>query len=118
MADRDVYIGEMGETSEGFDLKPLTATELLRRLKPTCDSCGATLEKVFEEHDALQYDNALHIRFDGGYGEFVDAPFMPGGPDSLYNIICHDCAHALCEAFPWVKATLRPDRSHTHRVDD
>jgi hypothetical protein len=103
--------------------------ELMRRLGPTCDVCGKTLEAVFpercpidgcgelpEDHrhppKYLQYDNALHVRFDGGYGEFVDN--YEGG-DRYYSIICHECAHDLCERVPWIKDVLRPERSHTHR---
>lgn len=27
-------------------------------------------------------------------------------------VICHECAHELCEAFPWIKKLLDPDHSH------
>lgn len=106
--------------------------ELMRRLGPTCDACGNTLEEVFpnpqkcpidgcdelpEDHTHppkyLQYDNALHVRFDGGYGEFIDN--IGPGPDNYYSIICHECAHDLCEKVPWIAVMIDPLRSHTHK---
>jgi len=93
----------------------MTYPELMRRLGPTCDACGKTLEKVFEDTppEVLQYDNALHIRIEGGYGEFIDA--IDPNRDAYYSIICHECAHDLCEKVPWIGRWIQPDRSHTHR---
>lgn len=92
------------------------AGELLRRLGPTCDACGKTLEEVWAGTDKyLQYDNALHVRFDGGYGEFVDNYGTVEERDRYYSIICHECAHDLCEKVPWIKAMIDPQHSHTHR---
>lgn len=93
------------------------ATELMRRLGPTCDACGKTLEKVFDRTppEVLQYDNALHVRFDGGYGEFVDNFGTEEERDRYYAIICHECAHDLCAKVPWIKNVLLPERSHTHK---
>lgn len=95
-----------------------TPMELMRRLGPTCDACGKTLDKVFDgtPPEVLQYDNALHIRLDGGYGEFIDniEPLNSGG-DRYYSIICHECAHDLCERVPWIATMIDPARSHTHR---
>ena len=86
----------------------------------SCTACGAALERVFEGGAPYeQYDNALHVRFSGGYGEFVDAPFHHNeqgeGPDSLGAMICHDCAHALADRVEWISKILNPQRSHTHR---
>lgn len=86
---------------------------------PRCAACGAALELEFPT-SINQFDNALHIIFDGGYGEFVDAPFHHNargyGPESLQVVICHDCAHRLCEQEPWIGEVIDPARSHTHRV--
>lgn len=95
----------------------ITYNELMRRLGPTCDACGKTLAKVFEDTppEVLQYDNALHVRFDGGYGEFVDNYGTEAERDRYYSIICHECAHDLCEKVPWIKKMIDPVHSHTHR---
>lgn len=29
-------------------------------------------------------------------------------------VLCHDCAHDLCEKNPWIAALLRPELSHSH----
>jgi len=31
-------------------------------------------------------------------------------------MLCHDCAHAACEALPWMKKLLNPHDSHSHRT--
>jgi hypothetical protein len=40
---------------------------------------------------------------------------LPGQPD-YETVICHDCAHELCEREPWLKELLRPYGSHAHRT--
>ncbi len=32
--------------------------------------------------------------------------------------ICHECAHELCDAVPWIASLLRPLHSHSHRCDE
>ena len=77
-----------------------------------CFACGQTLELVFPDLPYPQFENALHLDFGGGYGEFIDGPFHEAGPLSL--IICHACAHALAEQVPWIERILDPAHSHTH----
>lgn len=31
-------------------------------------------------------------------------------------MLCHECAHAACEALPWMKKLLNPHGSHSHRT--
>ena len=88
-----------------------------------CDSCGVTLTPEFREDTDYQFDNALWIGFHGGYGMFVDshvgrnAPSHNIGGADEQAVICHDCAHALCEAHPWIAAILEPATSHAHDYD-
>lgn len=63
-----------------------------------------------------QYDNALIIQFDGGYGMFCD-PMTEEQFSGLQAIICHECAHALCALMPWMSRIIDPYRSHAHSVD-
>ncbi len=62
---------------------------------------------------------------DGEYivtdGNLVDDPawkpiyneprLLPGTPDHE-AVICHECAHKLCDTVPWIKKLLDPDNSH------
>lgn len=32
-------------------------------------------------------------------------------------VICHECAHASCEALPWLARLIEPERSHAHPHD-
>lgn len=76
-----------------------------------CYACGATLESATGSDTDCQFDNALDIRFLGGYGMFVD-PI-----DTKYEaVICHDCAHELCDKIPWIHKLIDPHRSHAHRT--
>jgi hypothetical protein len=76
-----------------------------------CLACRTPLEAVFPGMSpGSQYHNALEVRFGGGYGMFID-PFDGEDP---YAVICHDCAHALCESAPWIKTLLDPTWSHSH----
>lgn len=31
-------------------------------------------------------------------------------------VICHECAHAACEALPWLARLIDPQGSHSHRI--
>ncbi len=76
-----------------------------------CTACGKELELEFPDlsPESEQYDNALEVRFDGGYGMFVD-PI-----DEDYRaIICHECAHDLCDTVPWIGKLINPFSSHAH----
>jgi hypothetical protein len=76
-----------------------------------CHICKGELEPVFT--DGLhQFENALEIIFGGGYGMFIDT--MGDDPRVM---ICHDCAHTLCDSVPWIAQLLDPDNSHTHKGD-
>jgi len=95
-------------------------TDVKTAASRNCDACGIALEPEFvggEEYD--QWDNALHITFDGGYGEFVDAPIVrmyAHDQPALTAVICHDCAHKLCETHPWIARIIEPATSHTHKA--
>lgn len=79
-----------------------------------CSICSKTLEPVFVSMPK-QYRDALHIVFDGGYGEFVD----------LYRkhirvVLCGDCAQNLCSQNLWIKKLLLPETlpsADTHTFD-
>jgi len=77
-----------------------------------CTACGKELEPEFPgiNPESEQYDNALEVKFDGGYGMFID-PI-----DKEYRaIICHECAHELCERVPWIGMLIDPYCSHSHK---
>lgn len=88
---------------------------------PHLDRCDRCQKDLPFQHDiqlpgSIQYDNALVVRLDGGYGMFVDDPFRSEHLDQrgLHPIfdalLCHECAHDLAvflgkDARTW----------HTHR---
>lgn len=83
-----------------------------------CLSCNDVLVPIDENNETnYQFDNALWVGFFGGYSMFVD-----GGDDSKKVIsgsdheavICHDCAHKLCEMVPWINKLINPESSHAH----
>lgn len=107
-----------------------------------CASCSKELEKVFENDDSnYQYDNALWLGFYGGYGMFVESEEFAEEtiveeaknsveedekeetyekilPYASYEaVICHECAHKLCEEKPWLNKLLKPETGHAHKVD-
>lgn len=47
------------------------------------------------------------------YGMFID-PFPDR--DSPRAIICHACAHKLCDDNPWIEQLLNPHDSHAHHT--
>lgn len=91
----------------------------------TCVQCEQMLTPVVPEGTTrFQFDNALWIGFFGGYGMFVESPDFADTPKDAVlpdatreAVLCHDCAHLLCETFPWVKALLQPYTSHTHTLE-
>jgi hypothetical protein len=103
----------------------LTAEPLSR-----CYACGAGLEaeSVATEQEALkheQWDDALVVSLEGGYGMFIDpigedraepSPSQGVLKGSYRVVICHDCAHQLCEKVPWLNRLIKPLDSHAHRV--
>ena len=86
-----------------------------------CHVCRAALTPVFEpeatkgQEERYQFDNALWVEFPGGYAMFTD-DFGVSGPDRARAVLCHDCAHELCVAVPWIGALLEPASSHSHRT--
>lgn len=87
-----------------------------------CYACNKALEPVMEDQgdEAHQWDSALIIDFEGGYGMFTDPM---GAPPAEYDkgilpagkvVVCHDCAHEMCDALPWVKKLIDPWASHSH----
>lgn len=89
--------------------------------EPTlCYSCDKPLTS--DDDTDYQFDNALWIQLHGGYGMFVDeignhtGPYGLKGPRGEYVIvICHECAHELCETVPFFKRLIDPHKSHSHR---
>lgn len=68
----------------------------------TCDKCGHvfTSDQFVYDDTVPQLDNALHIRFVGGYGEFIDGLDVAVGRQQRDTfVLCHQCAHQLCEWF-------------------
>lgn len=73
-----------------------------------CKKCGKEIPKQPHAPGPYWYtDNGLHLTFDGGYGEFIDAPFADDR-EAKY-ILCHECAHDLCD---WLG--VDPRNWHTH----
>lgn len=90
-----------------------------------CDRCGKDLVPDHNgcEHSCMwhrpvepgQWDNALEVNLNGGYGMFIDPPFS-GHPTEHSVVLCHECAHELADQEPWLrKAIGDPERSHTHK---
>lgn len=87
-----------------------------------CTGCATLLTPVQGLDDTLyQFDNALWVGFYGGYGMFVDdldtewgltRPTLPGAASEA--VLCHSCAHQLCQAAPWLAKLLQPELSHSH----
>jgi hypothetical protein len=92
--------------------------------EPTlCYSCDKALTS--DDDTDYQFDNALWIQLHGGYGMFVDevgndlGPYEFKGPRGEYVVvICHECAHELCEKVPFFARLINPERSHAHRVTE
>ena len=89
--------------------------------------CGGPGNDRFTE-----FDNALWIKFNGGYGQFVEVDHYQDWPpeydlfrqneDGSWHCgegirICHDCAHQLCEAVPWIGKLINPYNSHAHTLE-
>ena len=47
---------------------------------------------------------------------FREERTLPGHPD-YEAVICHDCAHELCDSEPWIGRLIRPFRSHAHKTE-
>jgi hypothetical protein len=70
-----------------------------------CFNCGTDLRPVFPDvphrrkDDHINYDNALHIKLSGGYGEFVDG--------SVEIIVCDTCAFHLVKLVPMLDVAIK-----------
>lgn len=96
-----------------------------------CTACGKSIPPEFppqegESESPYQGDNNLWLGFFGGYGMFVEAQGYVSDNNAqvlkdtraTYEAnLCHDCAHALCEAHPWLAKLLQPERAHSHTED-
>jgi len=88
-----------------------------------CVNCSKLLEPVWGPNGVVtkyQFNDALWVGFFGGYGMFVDN-MVPDAPPILGNadyeaVLCHECAHELCDKVPWVKKLLEPETAHPHTV--
>jgi hypothetical protein len=78
-----------------------------------CHGCSTRLVPGLRTDTDYQFDNALWLQFDGGYGMFID----PMTEEPVRAVICHACAHQLCDTVPWLAGLLNPANSHSHRVD-
>lgn len=82
--------------------------------EPKCYACHAELEPVHptgnHPKESGHYENALEIRFNGGYAMFIDL-----GYPTIF--LCHNCAHEACESLEWMDRLLQPRTSHTHSVN-
>lgn len=90
-----------------------------------CDNCQVQLLGVEPAPNRYQFDNALWVTVHGGYGMFIDE-WCPGNkPEEERNfpkvagevVLCHDCAHKMCEVFPAFNNLISPFKSHTHRTE-
>lgn len=88
-----------------------------------CYACKKELVLEFPDQDpeSEQYENAVRITFSGGYGMFVESLQTTDDDDIFFGdpsvIICHECAHELCEKVPWIECLLDPFNSHSHSYD-
>lgn len=97
-------------------------------MKYFCYACNAEMPtKLF----SVSFDNALWIKFSGGYGQFVEVDHFRDWPSEYDHDrqnedgswhrgegirICHDCAHQLCEVVPWIGKLINPYSSHSHTL--
>ena len=94
----------------------------------SCTNCEAELTPEYKEDTEYQFDNALWLTFHGGYGMFVESRWLIDDSNvpndhwaakcgsSYVAVICHECAHRLCEEFPGIKKLLNPHSSHSHKM--
>src|SRR3990167_648088 len=84
-----------------------------------CSACDKKFKPYCEvdfDPATEQLDNALEIEFSGGYSMFVDLVFDQ--PEGVCRVmICHECAHELCDKIPWINKLLDPHNSHAHGYD-
>jgi len=79
-----------------------------------CANCGAELKSMGDLHPmrrrddwTIQYDRALAVTIDGGYGMFFDV--IGSSERERTALLCHDCAHAFVRANPWLLRLLEAE---------
>jgi hypothetical protein len=67
---------------------------------------------VDSDHRFEQYDNALHVYLDGGYGERIDRIANPwrGNERFTHAVLCQRCTDEIIAAEPWLRAMVAPTR--------
>lgn len=81
-----------------------------------CRGCGTELAPAMNRDTDYQFDNALWVTFSGGYSMFID-PADAEDRGRMKVVLCHGCAHDLCEKVPWIDELLDPERSHAHLAE-
>ena len=90
-------------------------------LNSKCDRCHSALNVIPGLNpNGVQFDNAVVVSLNGGYAMFVDNFAFDTGEYIRENglnseterLLCHDCAHKLCEFLG-----INPSTWHTHRPD-
>lgn len=106
---------DRGDLDEGLmqELYLARLTNADKHKVTLCYACGCIL-RPDSTTSSYQFDNALWVKFSGGYGMFVESKEF-GGPDDV--VICHGCAHDLCDRVPWVHRLIDPYNSHSHSTE-
>lgn len=90
-------------------------TDAQRGVFKNCVSCGADPTTMGGgANPTREYDNALPLAVNGGYGQFTDPMDEAGFTAGFKVVLCHDCAHEACDKLPWLKELLDPEASHSH----
>lgn len=85
-----------------------------------------SITRFDENEEDYQFDNVLWIGFFGGYRMFVESSdyveydeknVLKENGASYSVVICHECAHDLCEKFPKLGKLIEPYNSHSHNSD-
>lgn len=89
-----------------------------------CYACKNDLKPELDENTDYQFDNALWIGLFGGDGMFIEDKYYAGEKEtdiinnaSKEAVICHECAHDLCEKVEWLNKLIEPFTSHAHRSE-
>ncbi len=84
------------------------------------DNLDATWPVNADESQWLRDDDGVFILNEGKLIDnpewspiYEEARVLPGQP-AYEAVICHDCAHDLCEKVPWIKQLINPHDSHSH----
>ena len=83
-----------------------------------CNRCAAVLPFV-DGNRFEQYEDALHLYLDGGYGERIDrlADQWHGHDCFTHAVLCARCVDELAAAEPWLRLMVAPTRQElgTHK---